>query len=139
MNVGSRKTLNMFRNSHRDGKNEIGQHARVTAVNFCVAGENLNRLFPHATIGLKTTASEGKNWRLLLVCDSVANRTVHIWLDSLFIHNDLCLKIYVLSMELCTAMGLSLMLSRKIIFIFILYTFSMATWDKGISGITLYT
>ncbi|KAI7890439.1 uncharacterized protein EV154DRAFT_482163 [Mucor mucedo] len=79
MNVGSRKTLNMFRNSHRDGKNEIGQHARVTAVNFCVAGENLNRLFLHATIGLKTTASEGKELEASFI---------HIWLDSLFIHND---------------------------------------------------
>ncbi|KAI7865997.1 uncharacterized protein EV154DRAFT_488633 [Mucor mucedo] len=53
---------------------------------------------------------------------------IQIWLDSLFIHNDLCLKICVLSMQLSTAMALALILSRKIIFVFILYTFSMATW-----------
>ncbi|KAI7865991.1 uncharacterized protein EV154DRAFT_488627 [Mucor mucedo] len=34
MNVGSRKTVNMCRNSHRDGRDEIGQHARVIAVDF---------------------------------------------------------------------------------------------------------
>ncbi|KAI7890432.1 uncharacterized protein EV154DRAFT_482155 [Mucor mucedo] len=83
MNVGSRKTLNMFRNSHRDGKNEIGQHARVTAVNFCVAGENLNRLFPHATIGLKTTASEGKE------LEASFNNSVHVE-GCLFLTTGIC-------------------------------------------------
>ncbi|KAI7890444.1 uncharacterized protein EV154DRAFT_482168 [Mucor mucedo] len=39
MNVGSRKTLNMWRNSHCDGRNEIGQHARVTAVDFRKMGD----------------------------------------------------------------------------------------------------